>query len=164
MPIRTPYGNTTAIITADEIVNLQFLIREFVTAIGIDLGTAWGGSALVMADAGVKETHTYDKKNFVSEKDGRIFYHIGNVFNPPMADEVKALCGRPERKLLFCDNGNKKREINLFGPCLQAGDVLAAHDFGTELKLKDVAGMIQEHGFERISLPHENLLAAWVKR
>jgi len=74
------------------------------------------------------------------------------------------LCGRPERKLLFCDNGDKKREINLFGPLLKPGDVLAAHDFGTEWKLKDVAGMLQENGFKRIRLPHENLLAAWAKR
>jgi hypothetical protein len=34
--------------------------------------------------------------------------------------------------VLFCDNGDKPREVALFAPLLQPGDLLVVHDFGTE--------------------------------
>jgi hypothetical protein len=34
--------------------------------------------------------------------------------------------------VLFCDNGDKPREVATFAPHLQPGDLLVVHDYGTE--------------------------------
>ncbi len=40
--------------------------------------------------------------------------------------------------LLFCDDGDKPREMRTFGPLLRIGDVLAVHDWGTEVRREHV--------------------------
>jgi cephalosporin hydroxylase len=40
--------------------------------------------------------------------------------------------------ILWCDNGNKPREVELYAPHLKAGDLLAVHDWGTEIHAKDI--------------------------
>ena len=45
-------------------------------------------------------------------------------------------------KLLYCDNGNKKVEVELYSKYLYKGDVLGVHDWGTEIFPEDVAPYI----------------------
>lgn len=34
--------------------------------------------------------------------------------------------------LIFCDGGNKPKELHLYAPCIRPGDVLIGHDYGNE--------------------------------
>jgi hypothetical protein len=34
--------------------------------------------------------------------------------------------------LIYCDNGDKPKELEWYAPTLRKGDVIAAHDFGNE--------------------------------
>lgn len=45
---------------------------------------------------------------------------------------------------LFCDGGNKPRELKIFPPALAAGSVILVHDWGTETFLNDVPGFLEE--------------------
>ena len=50
---------------------------------------------------------------------------------PEAVRELVAQAPRPF--ILYCDNGNKVREVETFAPTLDVGDFLAVHDFGTEI-------------------------------
>lgn len=48
--------------------------------------------------------------------------------------------------LLFCDNGNKPREFAEFVPLLRPGDLVAVHDWGTEMNPPDIPdGLVIDH-------------------
>jgi hypothetical protein len=55
-------------------------------------------------------------------------FHRVDIFAEP--ERVVACLHSPA--VLFCDNGDKPREVALFGPLLQPGDLLVVHDWGTE--------------------------------
>lgn len=40
--------------------------------------------------------------------------------------------------LLYCDNGNKPKEVAFYGPILTPGDVLGVHDMTTEIQESDL--------------------------
>jgi hypothetical protein len=49
-------------------------------------------------------------------------------------DVVRDLIAKAPRPfVLYCDDGDKKREVETFAPSLRAGDFLAVHDLGTEI-------------------------------
>ena len=45
---------------------------------------------------------------------------------------------RPGVSVLFCDNGDKVTEVDLFAPQLKRGDIIAAHDWPVEIGPTDV--------------------------
>jgi len=47
--------------------------------------------------------------------------------------------------VLFCDGGNKPRELRTFPPYLAEGSVVLAHDWGTETTAGDVPDFLEEH-------------------
>jgi len=46
---------------------------------------------------------------------------------------LTALLNIPRKKLLYCDNGKKVREVIYYAPELNTGDILGIHDWGTEV-------------------------------
>lgn len=46
--------------------------------------------------------------------------------------EVSALVRQPG-VFLYCDNGNKQREVELYAPLLQVNSILGVHDYNTEI-------------------------------
>ena len=163
MITQTPYQGTIVTLWLEEIDNLDYVVRHYGFKLAIELGTYKGGSALVMINAGVDMLYTYDNRNVLEVNDERMICRVADIFNPEVTEEIKRLCKSGEPKLLFCDGGSKKRELNLFGPHLNTGDVLVAHDYPIEFKDADVAVMITGNGYERISLPFDNRLIAWRK-
>lgn len=61
---------------------------------------------------------------------------LGNLFGEAGKTLVGLLSGSgglPHPILLFCDDGDKPRELREFVPHLQAGDYVGVHDWGTEI-------------------------------
>jgi hypothetical protein len=55
------------------------------------------------------------------------------------AEDVRDLIARAPRPfVLYCDNGDKRLEVETFAPALQVGDFLAVHDLGTEILEQDI--------------------------
>ena len=49
-----------------------------------------------------------------------------------------------EPLILFCDNGNKPREVEMYGPVLQHPDsLIVVHDWGTEIQPEDIPDCLE---------------------
>ena len=45
---------------------------------------------------------------------------------------MAVLLSTAQRALVFCDGGDKPRELHLYAPILRPGDLLLAHDYQNE--------------------------------
>jgi hypothetical protein len=60
------------------------------------------------------------------------------------ADDLGARLHEMGPVVLFCDGGNKPRELKTFPPMLSEGSVVLVHDWGTETLQKDVPDFLEE--------------------
>lgn len=60
---------------------------------------------------------------------------------------VAGLVGQPA-VLLYCDNGNKQREVELYAPLLRVGSILGVHDYNTEIMGSWVEPFVAALGYE----------------
>lgn len=110
----------------------------------IELGTGFSGFSLFLLLHCIQrniEFETFDHKtshvlnrrvaDAVNLAD---HFHEVNILDNP--EEIYSFFKHP--MLLYCDNGNKPKEVKLFTPHLLAGDVVAVHDWMTEIKPKDI--------------------------
>ncbi len=69
-------------------------------------------------------------------------YHVTfierDVFHPSTVIEVSNFI-QNYRAMIFCDNGDKKREVELYAKILKKGDILLAHDHPGELYVEDLS-------------------------
>ena len=79
------------------------------------------------------------KDSYIRMK-GNIVYVRQDIFSDSdvMHRLKHFLSDRTVTKLLFCDDGNKIREVNTFAPLLSIGDYLAIHDWDIEIHFEDV--------------------------
>jgi len=63
------------------------------------------------------------------------YFHQGDVF----ANEspIKKFIGQPGTSVVFCDGGNKRKELATFQPYLKKGDIIAVHDWGWAVSWED---------------------------
>lgn len=64
----------------------------------------------------------------------------GDVFGSRIQERVKER--RLGKKLVYCDNGNKPRELAEYTKILRPKDLIAAHDHGTEINEGDYEGLL----------------------
>jgi hypothetical protein len=55
---------------------------------------------------------------------------------------------RPEKKLLYCDNGNKIKEINMYAQYLNPNDLLGVHDWGTEVFIEGIQETVTKENLQ----------------
>lgn len=80
--------------------------------------------------------YTYDAKTF---KFSRLAYGLKlpkyfqqlDVFD--YEESIGRLIQQVGRTIVYCDGGNKAREINVFSKYLKSGDLIAVHDMATEI-------------------------------
>mgnify|MGYP001610458782 FL=1 len=120
--------------------------------VSIELGTALGGFSALLADT-VSEwggkVYTFDKvrhEGVIDELEKRFLnlkFIQSDVIaspNPLVIDLLKS----SDSVFLYCDNGNKLREMAFYAPYLPLGGLLGCHDYGTEVPLS-FASIITEH-------------------
>ena len=108
----------------------------------IELGTCEGGFSWVLhaqAIARGMEFQTYDIVVPAVEPPG---YERLDFYRYPQT--VFAVMAEWGPTALFCDGGNKPRELKLFPPEAPEGSVILAHDWGTETLEKDVPDFLEE--------------------
>jgi len=118
----------------------------------IELGTFMGGLTLAIHEE-FPELYIYSFDIKV-EIDPKIMY----IFNPErieffekdlLTEESSTLLNILDmfgRKLLYCDNGKKAKEINMYSKYLNKDDVIGCHDWFSELEYEDVKDALV--GFE----------------
>ena len=130
----------------------ELLLNETKVDAIIELGTAWGGFSLFLSTQAKMrgcKFHTFDCVDHRTAKEDECFgqrklksYDLGNEFmcldvfaNKDVVEKTIMLYNKI---VLFCDDGNKPKEIQLYGPCLKSGSICCVHDFGMEIFVKDI--------------------------
>lgn len=123
----------------------HFLSRYPVRSL-VELGTGQGGMAIffaVQALARGAAYTTFDRERLYGAPVERVLEQLGahqvliELFE--RADFVRGvLAVQPKPLLLFCDDGDKPREVGTFAPALAQGDYLAVHDWNAEIHPADI--------------------------
>lgn len=124
---------------------------DLIVEIGVDQG---GLSALLLAYAEYSRSQSlYPHLEYlgidinldtvcqlVIDKHPRRFFRA-DAFNPETLEFVKRAISVSNRTLIFCDGGDKPREIRTYGPILRPGDFLLAHDYHNEYTDEALVGL-----------------------
>lgn len=138
---------------SDDFPTIAAIVERHRPTTVVELGTDEGGFAAFLADL-IKpwggRVATFDIKpkfrpELLTTFDNLIFVR-GDVLSFNLV--AAAMIQRDEAVLLYCDNGNKKREIELYTELLSPGSLLGVHDYGTEVDPEWCENFMQRHGFE----------------
>jgi len=114
------------------------IVQDFDPNLILELGFSWGGMTKVFEDYTKKgvSIHAYNKKCGRSPDKSlfgkRVEFHWCDLLTKPYEPLVE-LCKDKRKKLLYCDNGNKIKEVFIYGQHLNVGDMIAAHDYPKEI-------------------------------
>ncbi len=97
----------------------------------IEIGTYRWGMSLFFSEH-CKEFYTYDIKQFPTSHT-ELLKHFTKADVFKIEDDIGTLIQKQGTTLVFCDGGNKARELALFADWLKPGDYIAVHDWGTEV-------------------------------
>lgn len=124
---------------SDDFADIAAIVSPRRPRIVVELGTDEGGFAAWLADLAAPwggEVHTFDildkTKPSLRTAYPNLRLHVADVLAGVNAD-VAALVSQPG-VLLYCDNGNKPLEVELYAPLLAAGSLLGVHDYNSEIK------------------------------
>ena len=134
------YGTIPIGHSSTDVGVVQRIVREFQPAYTVELGTAQGGMTLAIHDAyKFAPIVTFDNRReycYAVVKliaDGFVEFFCRDVLSTECKKVVK-YCWRSEhKKFLYCDNGNKVKEVLMYGKYLRSGDMLGVHDWGSEI-------------------------------
>jgi len=123
------------------------------TKLFLELGTGWGAMSMFFLmeciQIGAKFV-TVDQHNAVLAAGSQLarrldlYSHFwqGDMWGD-LRYKIDALIDDPANHpmILFCDGGNKPKEMQTFGPMLKPGDIIAHHDFGGEIDYTSTDGL-----------------------
>lgn len=125
----------------------------------IDIGT-WKGNLsfyfYLYCLAREADFYTYDVKNrwaqFLYKLKTEMgfdkhFYQL-DVFQN--IEEIGKLISQNGQTILFCDNGNKPREFNVFARFLKIGDIITVHDWNKEVFPENVKKPCEEYKLKEV--------------
>jgi cephalosporin hydroxylase len=149
--VKEHYNDQTLCLLEPSIIKeLKGIFVEFKPEIIIELGTYYGGFTKYLTEWFSNiPIYTIDIVDRLSILDTKIFCDRGNVIQI-ITDIFKNneflinLLSCKKKKIFFCDDGNKKKEINLFAKFLLPGDLLGVHDVGTEVFYEDIKDTLSE--------------------
>ena len=116
----------------------------------VELGTARGGLALFMGvHLKLRDGMllTLDVRRLVDNKwieqasRFNVKFEQKDVFDSETVEEVRGFISN-HRTLIFCDNGDKPRELQTYSKILKPNDLIMAHDWGKEIKREDLTAEI----------------------
>jgi len=123
------------------------IIKNFSPRLVIEFGTKYGGFTSILQSATSDETEIYSYDNIKRKTNDRfrknVYFITADILSEPV-QEIITLCKGGERKLLYCDNGNKIREFQLYALHLRMGDLLGVHDWGTEIFYDSVSDVLKD--------------------
>lgn len=137
----------------EAISEIKKIVEAFAPKLAIELGTKHGGFTSVLEECTPSTTkiYSFDAANSGTVPDrtkfgSRVVFVQAELLSSAY-EEVTALLGKKVKKLLYCDNGKKIKELELYANHLVKGDLLGVHDWGIELSEKDVVETLS--GFEK---------------
>jgi cephalosporin hydroxylase len=144
------YNTNNKVIVVHEAKAIPFIheiVKEFNPELIIELGTSWGGVTLILHECNINaKLHSYDincpRKPNRSMFNENVYFHIEDILSSS-SNSLMNLCKDRRKKVLYCDNGNKIKEIQTYAPYLNVGDLLGVHDWDKEIRYKDVENVLK---------------------
>lgn len=115
----------------------------------VEIGTGRGGMSLMLAlwaKVNGIPFWTIEVKSYLTDEVMSVLWHLGanivqgDVFTGP-GERILRECEVHGTGFLFCDGGNKPRELATFAPMAPPDTLIAVHDFGTETKGRHVSAV-----------------------
>jgi len=118
----------------------------------IELGTGTGGFTLLLHECNENILlYSFDNNSIYESKkirglvtseditelvekgfNSNVVFIVDNILNKKN-ELLVSLLSNPRRKFLYCDNGDKGKEIIMYAEYLKSGDMLGVHDWETEV-------------------------------
>lgn len=125
----------------------------------IELGTGRGGFSVFLAIYCIFlgkgwELYTFDNGDRLEEHTWQMLDKLGvsvymaDIFSEDTTASIIELIRKKGTTVLLCDNGNKRREFNLFSKHLKSGDYIFAHDLTKEIRESDVKALCEKYDIE----------------
>lgn len=121
--------------------------------VAVELGTATGGFAVFLAmtlgewDGWVLTVDRQQSQRLELEAAcSNLICLEADLFVPPPPRWVTVPLRNPGA-LLYCDNGNKLRELALYAPYLGERGLVGVHDYGTEVPPEQAEALMRVRGF-----------------
>lgn len=134
----------------------QILTRYHFDAV-IELGAGNGGITTLFAVHCLRMGASLDAFDLMGEPNRGLYrklrqvvpirFHRLNVFDEEAINIVIPLLRRG-RALVYCDNGDKPREMKTYAPFMKRGDVIMTHDKNQEIFLEDIKTVIEKEGLK----------------
>jgi len=147
----------------EDLVLIKSIVKKIKPKVVVEFGTFQGGFAGEIAETikgwnGI--LHTIDFKKFemvdtVLSICKNITFHQCDILSE--IDKISQLLLNDGTVMLYTDNGNKMKEIELYAPFLKKGDILGTHDYGTEVDPIIIEKMLKDWNFKQ--LYHEKFKA-----
>lgn len=149
---------------ASSIPLIKSIVQDARPNLIIEFGTARAGFTAVLRDAApkayIRSFDTRKAPQLTDEQaacfDGRVSFIQANIFEEGRG-VVSNYLGWHQRKLLYCDNGDKTKEVMMFAGDLNVNDVLGVHDWTdgtppTDAHATVLRPWLKERGF----IPHRH--------
>lgn len=131
---------------------LENVLNIYQPAKIVEFGARWGGTTSflgVWAVANNKQFLSVDRTSDLRETSQRLLKQLSsnvnlqymNVFSPECFEYIKNWL-KEEKCLIYCDNGDKLRELEIYSELLQPGSIIACHDYTTAVQESAVKDMI----------------------
>lgn len=128
---------------------IQEFLQEYKPDVIVEFGTNQGGCTLLFHEELLdSRLISFDIINNVKKRylfNDNVIFVNDDILIREHQRVINLLTKKPHlKKFLWCDNGNKKKEIEMYSKYLSKGDLLGVHDYGTECKYsmikKSIAG------------------------
>ena len=134
---------------------IRAVLEEFKPHFGLELGTAEGGFAAFLASVlkqwdgklatvDIKQDPKY-AAHLIAEY-GVTVYET-DILTPPVPQVLRDWLVLPGSALLYTDNGNKQRELELYVPLIFGKALIGTHDYGTEVNPEWVEAFMASQGY-----------------
>ncbi len=174
---RTVFGAWNTGLGRGDFLYLDYVLHEFEDVKNIvELGSMHGLTTIYLGVVAALRTGmvlSYDIQDLIpfhirnASDRLPVYFKRGDVLSGGTTKNeiILELSGLPNL-MLFCDNGNKEKEIALYAPYLKQGDVLLVHDWGTEVHAENIVQYLVGYTpvAHDVAEAMQSHLRAWVKQ
>lgn len=142
---------------------MENVLNEFAPKMIIEIGTGHGGLSIYLGAWAIvnnAQVFTFDIKDHLDDdtkitliNDLNVMVECRDVFGDIAVEQIKTTLSLDKPVLLYCDGGNKQKELMRFAPTAKAGDVVGCHDYGTEVAKCLIDPFMERHGFVKCISP-----------